>query len=74
MQKKIKINNGKEVYVAPGDVLFVSLTPDNIDFLVRGRYLDSLDGIISFSILNPNLEVESVSINENRVVKIEKPN
>lgn len=74
MTKTIKTKNGKKVDVNVGDVIFVSLLPNNFDTLVRGRYLDSKDGVITFSIINPKLEIENVFILENRVVKVEKPN
>jgi hypothetical protein len=74
MVKTIKLNNGNQAEVSSGDIVFVSLLPDSLDYLVRCRYIDSKDGIVTISILNPNLEPEIFPISESRVIKIEKPN
>ncbi len=74
MTKTITLNSGDKAEVNTGDVIFVSLLADNTNFLVRGRYIDSKDSLVTISILNPKLELESVSIAESRVVKVEKPN
>ncbi len=74
MVKTITLNNGNKAEVNAGDVIFVSLAPNDSNYLVRGRYVDSEDGIVTFSVLNPKLELENIPISESRVVKIEKPN
>jgi hypothetical protein len=74
MTKMITLQSGAKVDVNEGDVLFVTIKPDDSSYLVRGRFLDSKDGFVTFSVLNPDLKPESVSVKETRVVRVEKPN
>ena len=74
MAKTITLNSGNKAEVNIGDVVFVSLIPNNNDYLVRGRYIDSENGLVTVSVLNPKLELDNVLLAESRVVKVEKPN
>jgi len=67
--------SGDKVQINSGDVVFVTIRPDDSNLLVRGRYIDSdEEGLLIFSVLDPNLEVQQVTVSQTRVVKIEKPN
>jgi len=72
---KIKLNNGNETEINKGDMLFLTLTPENSSILVRGSYIETKkDGNVLFSIVNSKYELEEYSAPSSRVVRVERSN
>ena len=68
----VKLKNGKTIKC--GDVVFVTMSPDS-DVVAKGRFVElTKDGNIKFYVIDPNYKLVDVEVQQNRIVKIEKPN
>lgn len=74
MSENIKIRNGKEVSVDLGDVLFMTISPEDDETIVRGKYIEYDGDVITAAVLNPDLEFMDVTIKPTRIIRVEKPN
>ena len=70
----ITLRNGNKTDVMSGDIIYVTIAPDDDSVLVRGRFIEKTDKIIKLFVLNPSLELQEVTVRENQLVRIEKPN
>jgi hypothetical protein len=74
MSENIKIKDGKEVKVSLGDVLFMTISPEDDDTVVRGKYLEYDGEVVTAAVLNPDLEFMDVTVKPTRIIRVEKPN
>jgi len=74
MSKNFRIKDGKTVSVELGDVIFMTISPDDDNTIVRGKYLEYDGDVVTASVLNPNLEFMDVTVKPTRIIRVEKPN
>jgi len=74
-EKKIKLNNGSEVLVRSGDILYVQVSDEEGYGLFKARFVDIEEsGDIWAYLLNADNDFIDIKVNQNRIEKIESPN
>lgn len=72
-KEAIKLKNGKTI--RSGDIVFISMSPDDTSVVAKGRFVElTKDGNVKFYVIDPNYKLIDVEVKQNRIVKIEKPN
>ncbi|HUU88595.1 MAG TPA: hypothetical protein VMX17_12700 [Candidatus Glassbacteria bacterium] len=74
MSETLIIKDGKSVEVNCGDVLFMTISPEDEDVVVKGKYLEYDGNVVTAAVLNPDLEFVDVTVKPTRIVRIEKSN
>jgi len=73
--KYLTLKNNKVVSVVPGDVLLATISPDgDDDVLFKCRFVSIENGLVNVYILDPQYNLVDLTIKENRVVSVERPN
>ena len=70
----ITLRNGNKIDIISGDIIYVTISPDDDSVLVRGRFIEKINKTIKLYVLNPSLELQEVTVRENQLVRMEKPN
>lgn len=71
--REVKLKNG--IKVKPGDVIFITMSPNNLDTIARGRFIEmTKDGNIKLYVIDPKYNLVDIEVKPTRVVRVEKPN
>lgn len=70
----VTLRNGNKIDLLPGDIVYVTITPEDDSVLVRGRFITKNKNTIRMYVLNPSLELQEVSVLEEQLIRMEKPN
>jgi len=72
-KEEIKLKNGKTIRC--GDIVFISMSPDDLSVVAKGRFVElTKEGNVKFYVIDPSYKLVDVEVKQNRIVKIEKPN